>query len=478
MILPALTLQAGPPEIPREFRAAWVATVSNIDWPSAPGLSTSQQQAELVKIMDTAAALNLNAIVLQIRPSADAMYASSLEPWSEFLTGRQGLAPSPLYDPLALAVDLAHQRGLELHCWFNPYRAEHSAQKGPLDASHIAKTNPDVVKSYGKMLWMDPGEPFVQKRSLAVMLDVVRRYDIDGVHIDDYFYPYKVKGANGQYVDFPDDPSWKRYRANGGKLSRGDWRRNNVDDFIRRLYEGIKKEKPWVKFGISPFGIYRPGVPAGIKAGVDQYADLYADARKWLAEGWCDYYAPQLYWPIKQTAQSYPVLLKWWMQNNPKGRHIWPGNFTSKTNPGDGNWGAQEIVDQIEATRAGGADGNIHYSMKALMKNWNGVADSLRSQVYATKALVPPSPWLDAKAPNPPKVKVQRAGNAWTLAWEPDRDTDIRFYAVEARTSSGWKVISIGSAPAMSVSGADRSLAVIAVDRAGNASAPTMVTLR
>lgn len=466
------------PIVPREFRAAWVATVANIDWPSAPGLSTDQQQKELTRVMDAAASLNLNAIVLQVRPSADALYASKYEPWSHFLTGKQGQKPNPAWDPLQVAVEMAHARGLELHCWFNPYRAFHSSQKSPLDPSHIAKTNPDVVKRYGKQLWMDPGEPFVQKRSLGVMLDVVKRYDIDGVHLDDYFYPYKEKDPNGKIMDFPDGPSWSRYVSGGGKLKRDDWRRKNVDDFIEHLYGAIKKEKPWVKFGISPFGIYRPGVPAGIVAGVDQYADLYADPKKWLAKGWVDYYSPQLYWPIKQKAQSYPILLDWWMKNNPRGRHIWPGNFTSRTNPSDGNWPAKEVVDQVLETRRQLAGGNIHFSMKALMRNWNGVADALKAGPYKEKALVPSSPWLEAKRPNPPKVKSFVTGpGKWKLQWTADRDSDIRFFVVSSEVQGQWKTILISSSPEMAVTGDPGRVSVIAVDRAGNESSATIVRL-
>lgn len=204
-----------PPPMAREFRAAWVATVDNIDWPSKRDLTVTEQQTELIRILDTAKAMNLNALILQVRPSADALYASRLEPWSEFLTGRQGRSPEPFYDPLEFAVTQAHLRGLELHCWFNPYRAYHPAQKGPIASRHVARTNPRIVKRYGSYLWMDPGEPEVQRRSLAVMLDVVRRYDIDGVHIDDYFYPYKEKGPDGKYMEFPDEPSFQRYKDGG-----------------------------------------------------------------------------------------------------------------------------------------------------------------------------------------------------------------------------------------------------------------------
>src|SRR5436309_8529319 len=199
-----------PPKPLREFRGAWVATVANIDWPSKPGLSTSEQKAELISILNRAAQLKLDAIIFQVWPACDALYASSIEPWSEYLTGIMGNAPEPFYDPLSFAVEEAHKRALELHAWFNPYRAHHNAAKSLISANHISKTRPQLVRQYGKFLWLDPGEKEVQDYSLSVMQDVVKRYDIDGVHIDDYFYPYKEPDAAGQDLDFPDDASWKR----------------------------------------------------------------------------------------------------------------------------------------------------------------------------------------------------------------------------------------------------------------------------
>ncbi|MBX3118682.1 MAG: family 10 glycosylhydrolase [Fimbriimonadaceae bacterium] len=389
-------LQPSTPAVPREFRAAWVATVDNIDWPSKRDLTTQQQQAELQAIIDKAKELNLNALIFQVRPSADALYESKLEPWSEYLTGQQGKAPSPFWDPLKFAVEKCHEKGIELHAWFNPYRAKHPSMKGQCDPSHIAKTNPGLVKSYSTLLWMDPGEPAVQKRSMDVMMDVVKRYDIDGVHIDDYFYPYPVK-SGGKNVPFPDSASYAKYQKAGGKLKVDDWRRKNVDDFIEGLYKAIKKEKSWVKFGISPFGIYRPGVPQGIKAGIDQYAELYADAKKWFNNGWCDYMTPQLYWAIGQKEQAYKDLQDWWIGENTKGRHLWVGNYTSRLVTGAGGWQAQELIDQIEATRGSKATGNVHFSMKALMRDAKGIATALKNGPYKEPALVPESPWLKGR---------------------------------------------------------------------------------
>ncbi len=213
-----------PPKPMREFRGVWVATVNNIDWPSKRGLSTAEQKAELLAILDRAAQLKLNAIIFQVRPACDAMYASKIEPWSEYLTGTMGKAPEPFYDPLEFAIEEAHKRGLELHAWFNPFRALHPSAKSPIATNHVSKTKSDLVRRYGKHLWLDPGERDVQDYTLSVVLDVMKRYDVDGIHFDDYFYPYKEKNGGGAEMDFPDDASWKKYGARSG-LSRDDWRR-------------------------------------------------------------------------------------------------------------------------------------------------------------------------------------------------------------------------------------------------------------
>src|ERR1022692_3942920 len=228
-----------PPAPVREFRAAWVATVANIDWPSRKTLSTQEQKAELLAILDRAAQLKLNAIIFQVRPACDALYASRIEPWSEYLTGTMGKAPEPFYDPLTFAVEEAHKRGLELHAWFNPYRARLRAANSPVAANHISRTRPQLVREYGEFLWLDPGEREVQDYSLSVVMDVVKRYDVDGVHFDDYFYPYKANDRAGKELDFPDGSSWQRFGARG-KLNRDDWRRENVNMFIQRVYKSIK----------------------------------------------------------------------------------------------------------------------------------------------------------------------------------------------------------------------------------------------
>jgi uncharacterized lipoprotein YddW (UPF0748 family) len=356
-----------------EFRGAWVATVYNIDWPSKPGLSAAQQQAELRSMLDRAKAIGLNAILFQVRPAADALYSSKIEPWSQFLSGSQGSSPG--YDPLEFAISEAHQRGLELHAWFNPFRAATKVE-GPFAKTHVSRTHPEWVRRHGSLLWIDPGEPAAREYVVSVVMDVVRRYAIDGVHIDDYFYPYPTKGVSS----FADNSSWQRHGARSG-MEQGDWRRDNINQFVSTLYKEIKAEKPKVKVGISPFGIYRPGVPATIEAGLDAYAMLYCDPKLWLEKGWCDYLAPQLYWPIEPAKQSFPVLLNWWRAQSTAGRPVWPGIATGRIGSARP---AKEIAEQIKITRKGTeAPGHIHWSIKSLMHDRGGISELLKRDVYA-----------------------------------------------------------------------------------------------
>jgi uncharacterized lipoprotein YddW (UPF0748 family) len=458
-----------PPPLKREFRGVWVATVANIDWPSRPGLPAEKQKAELIAILDKAVELKLNAIIFQVRPMADALYESKLEPWSEYLSGTCGKGPG--YDPLAFAVEESHKRGLELHAWFNPYRARHPTAKSEAPKDHVTKSRPDLAKPYGTHYWMNPTHADVQNHSLAVILDVVKRYDIDGIHIDDYFFPYKEKDAAGKVIPFPDDDTWEAYQKVGGKLARDDWRRAAVNGFVRRMYDETKKVKPWVKVGISPFGIWRPGHPEGI-AGLDQYAELYADAKLWFNEGWVDYFTPQLYWPIAQEKQSFPKLLGWWSGENTKKRHLWPGLIPSRVTGAEKGWPAKEIVDQIAVTRKQkGADGVIHFSMKPLMKNPGGVADEV-AKAYAEPAVVPESPWLaEGKPPAKPEYTLVRRGNEQTLKLTAAPGT--HFVAVQALSGDVWKttVCGVGRNREAAIElKAARRVVVIAFDRVGRAS--------
>ncbi len=469
-----------PPPINREFRGVWVASVANIDWPSSRNLSTFAQQRELLVLLDRAVQLHLNAVILQVRPAADALYASSIEPWSEYLTGTQGKPPDPFWDPLSFAVREAHARNLELHAWFNPYRARNTDAKSPLAKNHIARTNPSLIKKYAGFLWMDPGERAVRERTVKVVLDVVNRYDIDAVHLDDYFYPYPENDKRGHAVAFNDDRSWTRYRKSKGVLSRADWRRENVDKLVQELDVGIHRVKPWVRFGISPFGIWRPGFPAQIR-GFDSYANLYADARKWLREGWVDYFTPQLYWPTTKVEQAYPVLLGWWAGENILHRHLWPGNFTSRAGgPGASAFSVSELAEQIRVTRAGGdATGNVHFSMKPFLVNQASMNDTLIAGPYAESAIIPASPWLTVAPPSPPTARLAQIDGQRQVLLTTSAKLRPWQWLIRARTDTAWiTVVLAGTVDRWSVpAGIDPSMiSVSSLNRVGSASAAVIAS--
>jgi uncharacterized lipoprotein YddW (UPF0748 family) len=469
-----------PPPVQREFRGLWVATVENIDWPSQRGLDSARQKQEMLAILDRAAALRFNVVVLQVRASCDAFYDSKIEPWSEYLTGRMGLAPSPPYDPLQFAVAEAHKRGLALHAWFNPYRARLRNLKTAVAANHVTVKHPELVRAYGKFLWLDPGEQGTRDYSLSVVMDVVRRYDIDGVHFDDYFYPYPEK-ADEQEINFPDDVPWRRYLEQGGKLTRGNWRRENVDRFVAAVYQAIKKEKPWVQFGISPFGIWRPFHPPQI-SGFDAYDKLYGDARKWLGEGWLDYCAPQLYWPVDQKAQSFPVLLQWWASQNTRHRTLLAGMKESGWK--DVNDDASEVAREIELTRRqAGASGEILWHARPLLLKANSVEEVLRNQVYAVPALAPASPWLKADAPRKPSLDVGLAGGEMKLDWRSN-GAGVWQWVLQKKFGRRWTTeILAGAKTSEKIKpgpGAPlpEAVALYAADRFGNLSIATLYPLK
>lgn len=426
------TVNAQPPLALREFRAAWVATVANINWPSKPGLPVEQQQTEALKLLDFLRDNNFNAVVFQVRPQCDALYKSNLEPWSYYLTGTQGKAPVPFYDPLEFWVQAAHDRGIELHVWLNPYRAHHK-DGGPVSDQSIVKTKPELARHLKEgYWWLDPAAKGTQDHSYAVAMDIVKRYNIDGLHFDDYFYPYPSYNLND---DFPDSDTWDAYKKAGGKLSRGDWRRDAVNSFIERLYKGIKAEKPHVKFGLSPFGIWRPGYPPQIE-GFDQYDQLYADAKLWLNKGWIDYFAPQLYWPINKLAQSFPVLLGWWADENTQGRHLWPGISIGR----DTSFAQiREINNEILITRGmvPKSMGVVHWSIGQLVNN-PGLMKNLREGLYRQQALVPASPWLCSKKPEPPKGKAVKMDSLVIAVWREPKTNEVANWVVYERYGNKW----------------------------------------
>lgn len=471
------------PKVQREFRAVWIATVDNIDFPSSKTLTTDEQKAELIKMLDLAQSLKYNCVIFQVRPQADALYDSKIEPWSEYLTGEMGKRPAPFYDPLKFAVDEAHKRGLLLHAWFNPYRAMHPAMKGVLSPDHIAVRRPDLVVKYGKYLWLDPGKAEVQNYSLEVIKDVVRRYDIDGVHFDDYFYPYPEKDASGKNIPFPDEDTYQEYLQRGAKMSAqsgvnriplkiDDWRRANVDNFVEKVGTEIKKIKPQIIYGISPFGIWQPVPEKGI-VGLNSYAELYADSRKWLQDGTIDYLAPQLYWTFNKEGQKFPVLLDWWNRQNTKKRHLWIGIAAYRIGATADNT-AQEIIREIEETRkvSGTAAGTIHFSFKPIQQNKGVIQKYLRENVYQTDALIPETKWIKAVSLPSPIVKKTSA----EISWSKRGNAEVFQWILYRRNEKGWNYEVLPfwkTSYKLTASNRNDKFAAVAVDRLGNESAPT-----
>ncbi|MEO8573422.1 MAG: family 10 glycosylhydrolase [Pyrinomonadaceae bacterium] len=448
----------------------WIATVDNIDFPSRKGLPIEDQKRELLACLDLAKKLRLNAVIFQVRPMADALYRSQLEPWSEFLTGEMGRPQD--FDPLEFVVSEAHKRGILVHAWFNPYRAYHPAARTMSD-DHVARRKPTTVRQYGRYMWLDPTSLEAQRHSLDVIQDVVRRYDVDGVHFDDYFYPYAEKDAAGNEIDFPDDSNWLVYQKAGGKLARDDWRRMNVNSFIEAVGREIKRIKPDVVYGISPFGIWQPQPDKNI-SGFNSYARLYADSKKWLEDGTVDYLAPQLYWETAQQGQSFPVLLDWWKLQNIKKRFIWPGVAAYRIGSTP-TFTTGEIADQIVRTRlAPETSGAIFFSFKSLQNNMGGIQNALREQVYSREAIVPEFTWIKSPKPSAPKVAVSRDKNYVRATWTERGGRKAFWFVLYAKDKDGWSYSVFPASEKSTSLSADRKIekiVVTSVDRLGRESA-------
>lgn len=416
IFIPSIFSQSISPK--REFRSVWVATVTNIDWPSSKGLSPSAQRNEYINILNKHKLNGMNAVVTQIRPSCDAFYQSAIEPWSEWLTGTQGLAPNPYYDPLTFMIEEAHKRGMEFHAWFNPYRAVVNKNTSSISSTHVSVTHPDWVREYGNLKILDPGLPQVREYVTSVIIDVVRRYDIDGVHFDDYFYPYPQAG-----VVFQDSATFANYP--NGYTNKDDWRRNNVNLLIKMISDSIHAVKPYVKFGISPFGIWKnqSSDPLGsATSGFESYSGIYADSRKWMQEGWLDYINPQIYWNIGYSAAAYDILVNWW-RNNSYGKHFYTGNAAYKIGSSSPSaWlNPSEMPNQVRLNRSSsGVYGMNFFSSKSITNNLLGIQDSLRNDLFKLPALVPVMPWKDSVPPLPP-FNLSAAwidSNEVSISWE------------------------------------------------------------
>jgi uncharacterized lipoprotein YddW (UPF0748 family) len=451
-----------------EFRGVWISTVFNTDWPSKSGLETAQQQKELSRIFDTHAKNGINAIIFQVRTASDALYDSKLEPWSQWLTGKQGKAPDPYYDPLQFAIDLAHSKGMELHAWLNPYRAEIDTGKHNSARNHIANLHPEWCFSYGRRNYLDPGIPEVQAFIVSVVKDIILRYNVDGIHFDDYFYPYKISG-----LDFDDDRSFEKY---GKSFSRkADWRRSNVDLIVKMLHDTIQYYKPQLKFGISPFGIWRnkkEDVRGSDTRGMTNYDGLYADVLNWVKNGWVDYISPQLYWAIGEKNADFEVLLRWWAANLQQ-VHFYPGIGVYNTLDAKGLWtDSSQLQRQLALCRTTlGVKGMVFYSSSSFDTNPQQINDFLQNNFFLQPARTPQMPWKQPVAiladvntnkpiennlvpnelnknvsiPAPTTFMVVRSRNNVLMSWEYAA-TDVLDYQIyryldkaDARTAVLWK---------------------------------------
>ncbi len=445
IVLPLFSIAQNTTKIApkREFRGVWVASVSNIDWPSKQGLTADQQKQELIAILEQHKKSGLNAVMLQIRPTADALYAKSRELWSHWLMGKQGLAPTPGYDPLEFAIKEAHFRGIELHAWFNPYRATMTATQ-VVSPDHIVKKRPELFYTYGGQKLFDPGIPEVREYITQIILDVVKSYNIDGVHFDDYFYPYQIAGQR-----INDSSTFSKYPNGFTKIN--DWRRNNVDLLIKMVNDSVHHYKKYIKFGVSPFGIwrnYREDTLGSKTNGLSNYEELYADSRKWIKEGWVDYINPQIYFTFNRSAAPFGVLLDWW-GNNTFGRHLYIGqaaylvNTVTRVDP---TWmRLTEVPNQIRAMRQNNrVQGSIFFSSKSLSTNAKSLTDSLRNDFYKYPALPPQMPWLDDVMPNQPQTLTADAlPDGVNLKWTkpaPAKDGETASGYVIYRFVEGEKV--------------------------------------
>jgi uncharacterized lipoprotein YddW (UPF0748 family) len=405
----------------REMRAVWIATVANIDWPSQRNLTTKAQREEMRTMLDGLAKNNINAIVMQIRPTADAFYPSALEPWSNWLTGKQGVRPNPFYDPLQFIIEEAHKRCIDVHVWLNPYRVTNSDNLNILNKNHLFFKNRDLFLKYGDKYYFNPGLDETRDFLNRVVEDVVEHYNIDAIHFDDYFYPYRVAGE-----EFPDEATFRANPRGFAPNQKDDWRRNNVNMVISELQQTIKSIKPWVEFGISPFGVWRNDNvdPRGsaTKAGVQNYDDLYADILKWLKEGTIDYVVPQLYWEIGKKVADYSVLAKWW-SNNSFGKNLYIGLYASQLGSTDANpaWRkGNELCRQLALNKNyPQIDGAVYFSAKPFLKNKQGLNDSLQANYYKYPALCPINRNIQSgPSAQPQNIRILKDGTDAFLVWD------------------------------------------------------------
>lgn len=411
-----------PPK--REFRAVWIATVDNIDWPSSKNLVPDEQRNEFSALLDFHKRNGMNAVFVQVRAAGDAFYAKSSEPWSEWLTGQQGRKPEPMWDPMEFMIKESHRRGLEFHAWLNLNRLVHKSSKS-VSSENISRLHPDWILSYDGYKLFNFGIPEVRQFITEIAVNVAKNYDVDGIHFDDYFYPYAVAGQ----VIY-DDATFRQYGR--GFTNKNDWRRNNVDLLVKQIHDALMEVNPKIKFGISPCGVWRnKGTDSeGSKTygALASYDDLYADSRKWVREGWVDYIAPQVYFSSKFGKVPYKNLVDWWTENC-YGRHFYVGLGAYRVGgkEKDTQWAnPNELPNQIRYSRENEAEGTIFFSSRSLKNNNLGFVDTLRNNLFHYPALVPTMSWKDAVPPLTPKsLKATLLNNGLELFWEkPDQASD------------------------------------------------------
>lgn len=417
--LPAMS-QTNPK---REMRAIWIATVGNIDWPSAKNLTVEQQQMEFIALLEQTRLYHMNTIIFQIRPAADAFYPSKLEPWSQWLNGKQGKGPEPFYDPLEFAIKECRKRGLDIHVWLNPYRAIADTSYKEQDSTHITRMHPEWFLYYGKTLYFNPGLQETRDHVSRVVSDIVRRYDIDAIHMDDYFYPYRITGK-----EFPDSTTFEKYPRGFASDKKEDWRRDNVNLIIKQLHDSIHRIKPWVEFGISPFGVWRniDKDPLGskTKAGQTNYDDLYADILLWQKEKWIDYVVPQIYWEIGKEVADYAIIADWWSRHA-YGTPLYIGHGIYRINKEakEKGWrSAKQIAKQLRINRNyPNIAGSMHFSAKVLAKNPLGLKKYLLKGPYKHMSLPPVNNRVMQVLPEEPTHAVIKvSGSTFTLEFKAD----------------------------------------------------------
>lgn len=420
------------PSPKREFRAVWIATVDNIDWPSKRGLPAEQQQEEFRAMIEQQRQSGFNAVVVQVRAAADAFYAKSMEPWSEFLTGQQGVSPSPFYDPLEFMIAESHDRGLEFHAWLNLDRGTFN-RRSTIAPGHITQRKPEWFLNYGERKVFNLGLPTVRTYVASLVANIVRNYDVDGIHFDDYFYPHLGPGQVLQDEE--------AYRANYNGMNKGDWRRSNIDKLILELRDSVQTVKPWVKFGISPFGIWKNQStdPEGTATmGGQSYFDHCADSRKWVREGWIDYIVPQIYFPHDHPRAPYRTVVEWWTRNSGE-RHLYIGYGAYRVSKGgtrEPSWNdPTQMPNQVRYARSMKPTlGGIYFSAKSLQTNPLGIRDSLQTDLYRYPALIPAMPWKDNVLPNQPRdLKATATSVGVEVFWQapaPASDGDHAHYYV------------------------------------------------